>query len=217
MAYSGLIDAGTSILLDVATHGAAVIYTNKIMLDTNFVPTLDYPNYLKQFPLASADSKTYPEWTWKWGQRTLEKTRPDLLTDEVRAKSRLAVAKRQAVSTIMFSLSSIRYQTGTGVAFEESVYLVKKSQAQAFKASGYNEDKALEYPYVSQYADILGISMKQSADDILFAAQLDEETLLRTESLRITYFRKIADATDPDDIPAISQEFITETYSNALG
>lgn len=213
---SGLIDTSSQILLSLTYHPAAAIFLSNNMRDTTYVPFVTYPNYRSGAFLTSIKPTEYPQWTWNWKKRAFSPTRDDVITDDIRHRSALAIAKQDVISQIQFSLSAIRNKIGTGVSFQETVYLDKKLQATAFKKEGYPEEKLLEYPYVVQYSDFAGIPLRQAADDMLFAAKLDDELLMKTEVLRLIYSHKIADAKDAAELPSILEDFFSQVSDNAL-
>jgi hypothetical protein len=116
----------------------------------------------------------------------------------------------------MGSLSSTRMDMLTGVNFQDYVYIEKTAQARAFKASGYDEDRIFEFPYVLQYADFVGISLQQATDDILLKRSFDEEILVKTELIRLKYFNKVKQAQDITTFPDIYAQFMKDTYRSAL-
>ena len=220
--YNALIDQSTKILLVVSARTSALTYVHKCTPDTVYAPSVNYPNYIKTslfrrqpFFLADLSPEDYPLWTWDREQRVFAETQQDLLTDVIRAKSKLAVSKFIAITRMLTSLNRARDKLRTGLQFQESIYLTKKTQAQAFKDSRYDENVIMEYPYVLQYADFANISLKEAADDILFKAKLDDQYLANTELLRLRYFNKVRDATEPEQLSAILEEFQRDSYVNA--
>ena len=214
--YSALIESGSRVLLALDLFPSPLLYLSKSIRDTWFVANANYPNYQASFPLAFVDPAEYPGWTWDPHERLFIKTPQDLLTDVARKRSRLAVAKADYLGKMMQNLSMRRSIVGTGVAFQETVYLIKRQQAERFAEGGYREESAHRYPFVAQYATAAHIPLKQAADDILFAARMDDEMLLGTESLRIIYFRRIVETDDDAALPGIYDEFVREMYGDGL-
>lgn len=213
--YSALVDSSTNVVLAVSSHVSAIVFLNEFMPDTGHATRVHYPNYPDSLFIASCSPEECPEWTWDRITRTFKTTRPSLINESLRTRARLANAKLNAVSKVITSLSEARYKVRTGIEFQETVYLTKKWQAQRFKDLGYNENSIMEYPYVLQYADFAGITLKQAADDILFKASLDDQHLANTELLRLRYFNKIRDATKPEQLPPIMEEFKRDCFINA--
>jgi hypothetical protein len=172
--------------------------------------SVQQPNYAHEFPLADAPFQTWPEWSWVPYKRQFEPTAPELVTDELRAKSALCVKKCFALWEMITSISTARALLFTGVLLQESVHLTKKAQAQAFRDAGYPQGR-LHYPYVLQYADAVGTTMRQAADEILLKAQLDDEVLARTEAIRLKYFDLVKTA-QLDTIAAIVKDFRVEMH-----
>lgn len=100
--------------------------------------------------------------------------------------------------------------------FQPTTYVLKRMQAEKFKSSGYDETIEPEVPFVAQYADFADLSMKQAADDIIFKAKLDQDMLLRTEGIRLKYFRLLRDSATPQEVMKVVEDFRRENYFNSL-
>lgn len=215
--YSALLDSPSNVVLAISKSVSAIGFLNECTPDTSVAFSINFPNYTKSFfhrAIFSAIMKLgdYSRWTWDRKTRTFSKTRKGVLNDHIIAKSRLAESKCHTINKIINNLNSARFNVGTGVQFQETVYLTKKMQAAVFKNSGYDEDLIIEYPYVLQYADYANLSLRQATEDILLKAKLDDELLAKTELLRLKYFNKIKKATAPDQLPVIYEEFICDCY-----
>jgi hypothetical protein len=214
--YSALINSSNRILLALSTNVAVIVFLNEATMDTTHVPGVNYYRPEDPFRLAREPTRTYPEWTWSVGERRFVRTRAELLTKEVRDRSRLAVEKGRTTENIMRGISIARYPFSTGVLFQESVYVTKKAQAEECKRSGYPEDEIMQYPYVLQYADFAGLTLRQAADDILFKAKLDDELLAKTELLRLKYFNAVKRADRVEELEELYEAFMRESFKNAL-
>jgi len=217
--YSILVDYETNAVLTVGVSTSALVFLKECMPDTYYSASVNLPNYkglfFGGFFLASVAPAEYPKWTWDRKKRVFRKTNPEVLTEALMARSRLASAKHKVISSIMNNISFARYPVATGIAFQETVYLEKKMQARAFRNSGYNEDMIMEYPYVVQYADFAGLSLRQAADDILLKAKFDDEILAKTELLRLKYFDKVRRAESVEELRKVAKDFIRVCYVNA--
>lgn len=217
--YHVLLDYQTQVVLTVDTSVSAMIFLNECTPDTYCSFSVNFPNYsesfFKTFFLASLSPKDYPLWTWNGKKRLFEKTNPELVDRKLRSRSKLAESKREVIGHIINHLGHARHSLRSGIEFQETVYLVKRMQAQAFKASGYDENRIEDCHYVVQYADFAGISLRQAADDILLKAKFDDEILAKTELLRLRYFNKVKQAQDPEELPAIFEEFTRNCYINS--
>lgn len=219
--YTALIDFATGAVLTVGTNVAPMVFLKECMPDTWVANNVNSPNYLARFfpmPffLSDIDPRDYPKWTWDGNNRLFLKTKKELIDERLLERSRLADEKQKSILNIMRALSTMRQGISTGVSFQEYVYAKKALQAEQFKQSGYNEDSAMEFPYVLQYADFAGISLQQAADDILLKRAFDDELLLKTELIRLAYFKRIRDVQTVEELPALHEDFMKDAYRNAL-
>jgi hypothetical protein len=214
-----LFDRSTGIVLAVSPFIVPIIFLSKNTRDSAYVGSYigdEIGHERLNSPLPRGlTTEEYPEWSWRFRLRRYEKTPPAALTEEIRARSRLAQAKAKVITTMMMRLSAARNSLRS-VDFQETVYAAKRAQAIAFRESGYDERRLAEFPYVAQYAEIAGVSGRQATDDILFAAQLTEEILVRTERVRLTYFRKVAEAKTVEELPELLKGFSRELIANSL-
>ncbi len=216
--WYALLDIGTKAVLTISQRQSAMVFLRECTIDTALSNGVNTPRYThswihkEPFFLARLRPEFYPEWTWDVQSRSFRKTLPELVTPALRARSRLATVKVRTISQMMSQVSMTRQHFQSGVDFQETVYLTKKAQAQQFVQNGYDESDILNIPYVLQYADLKGLSLRQAAEDILFRAKLDDELLARTELLRLTYFEKVKQATNPDDLPRILSAFHTAAF-----
>lgn len=223
--YSAIISSANFCLLAISKSPSAITFLEENIPDTYRVNSANYPNYVARsffkrdpFFIARLDPSRYPEWTWSSKTRLFVEARPDVVTEEIRALSRLAVAKCTTIEKIIRDLTAARYKLRSGVDFQETVYMMKRFEASALQASGSydDDDVAMKYPFVTQYADVAGIPLEQAAADILFKSKLDMEVLLKTEQIRLKYLRQIKEAKTPEELPHIYEAFTRNLYVNAL-
>jgi hypothetical protein len=176
---------------------------------------VNYPHYQRDFFLAKTDPEEYPRWMWQMKDRKFVEAREGALNDEVLRRSRLAVKKINVIRRMLTSLNTARYELHSGLAFQETVYLTKKLEANAFRDIGYDEDRLLEFPYVLQYADFAGLSPRAAADAIILKAKMYDQHLLKTEALRLKHFNKLKDAASPEDAEGVYREFLQDFHLNA--
>jgi|SRR3989344_667917 len=214
--YSVLLDSVTKVVLTVGTNLSAMVFLAECTPDMRYVSSVNKPNYMDSFLglffFESVKSEDYPKWTWDNLTRKFVKTETGVLNDELRARSRLAEKKRAVIERIMINLNIARFKSKTGVYWQEWVYADKKTQAEAFKNSGYDENTLVEYLYVAQYADYAKTSPRQAADDILFKAKLDDHDIANTELLRLRYFNLVKNAVSPEELNMILDRFISDCY-----
>ena len=191
-----------------------VVTLAKAAADTRAAHAVNWPNYGLNFSLE--DMRPWYRWTWGWEKRRFDRTPEPAVTLELKQRAELAGKKCDALREIIYELSIARYPVYRGVLMQEYVYAKKRDQALAFFNAGYPEDQAMFYPYVLQYADLVGMSLREAADEILFKANLDDEYLAKTELLRLKYFRLIKAATKPEEIAPILESFRRDTYHKSM-
>ena len=206
--YSALVDASTAALLALSTNVPIICFLAKATPEAEHIAFVNYPNYMQRFELA-ASPKTFPEWSWnRRHRRFLPMPNP---TDDLRQRSLLALKKAQALFEITLSLNMLRYPVANGLGMQETVYITKKMQAQRYKDAGCPKEP-LAYPYVLQYSEHSGLTMRAAADEILFKAQLDDEVLLKTEGFRLKYFNLLKDIIDVAQLDPLIHDFRRELF-----
>lgn len=205
--YHALLDSTTYAVIALSRDPAVITFLSEWTRDIRRAWSVNYPAYATGFFLIDVPTSEYPEWTWDVKKRVFSPTRKVALTPALREKAALASAKAWVISSIILNINQSRYSMGTGFHLQETVYMTKRLEAQAFRDSGYNEESITEYPYVLHYADFAHIPLKQAADEILFKAKLDGEHLARSERLRMEYLDRVRKTTDPLLLPAIERDF----------
>jgi len=224
MPQNALIDVGTKALLTLHPLITSIIFLEQIMPDTHAIPMANEPNYLRTSwfhrhaasPFNIIRPEDYPTWTWAPAERIFIATRPDVVSESLRARSRLATAKAAAITQVVQDISFLRIQQWNGVMFQDTIYLAKRLQAQACKDAEYDETSATEWPYVAQYAEYIKTSLRVAADEILLKSSFQDEVFSRSENLRIIFFNAIKEAQDPLALPGIAEEARRRCHDNAL-
>lgn len=220
MPYSALVDSNTYQLLTVSRHIAAVVFVSKCTPDSLYISSVDHPNYLKKkyfwghaFPLAQVSSATYPQWRWDMKTRLFERAPEHMSTESIFAKSALAHQKQEAISYIMYNLSASRQRLRTGVEFQETTHMLRYLEALEFKKNGGDQaEDPLRFPFLLQYAAIERVSLSQAADDILFQARTSEDVLLRSEAIRLKYFKAMSEASASEEVLSIFKKFNDDNF-----
>ncbi len=206
-----LIDNATGVTLAHSQRSAPVLFLQGNLRDTRYT----YINPTASSTINSTPPEQYPELTWNRKTKRFTQTHPDVLTEELRALSRLARAKLETIGRMIYDLNIARNELRIGIIFQETVYMTKKLQAHEFMKSGYDESRIMEYPYILHEADMKKTSFREAADAILFKAKLADDILLRTEQLRLEYFNKVKEADDPEMLKTIFKDFHKACYVNA--
>ena len=212
--YYALIDVGTSALLTLHTDSTTINFLEKISADTLSVPYVQSPHYSTNYFFGHRGSRflshmrpgDYPLWTWDKPTRSFIPTRPDVITETLRMRSALATVKGHAFGLISKDISLARMRTWGGVMFQDTVYIIKRIQAQACKDSGYDELRSFEWPFVVMSADESNVDLKTAADEILLKAAMNDEILARTEQIRLHAMNRLKQTRDPNEIPEILKE-----------
>lgn len=211
---SVLIDASTYAVLAAGTNVAAINFLSECTMDTFHFQDAGNPHYSGNLPLTTIDG-SLAHWSWGPVSRKFTHTHKDVLTDSLRDRSRLAMEKMNAVTTMMLYISRSRSVVRNGVEMQEIVYVAKAQQAHDFKSTEYDERQIMDYPYVFQYADFAGFTYKEAADEIILRAKLDQDILVKTELIRMTYFDRLKKISDPKDVQALLDSFYREAFVNA--
>ena len=212
---SALVDTFTHALLALSAYPAVVsVLAKSQSLEAEQWHAVNWPNYQQRFPPAGMVPQAYPSWKWEGGdKRQFVPMRKDLVTAELQGRSQLAVVKSDALGRIVYELSMLRFPVWRGVLMQEAIFIIKKTQAEQYKQAGYPDTADIfNYPYVLQYAEVSDLHPRQAADEILFKAKLDDDVLLRTEFLRLKYFKLICDATKMDEFEPIMRDFRHDAY-----
>ncbi|MDP3758111.1 MAG: hypothetical protein Q8Q86_00170 [Candidatus Daviesbacteria bacterium] len=198
----------------------AISFLAECMPNTQARFSVNFPNYVNSFFgfvtffFEDVDPEDYPKWTWDDLTRKFVKTKAGELSDELKTKSHLAEGKREVIKNIINNLNFVRSNNMTALNLQELIYADKRTQAQAFKDSGYNESVLIKYPYVEQYADFAKITPRLAADDILFKAEMHSQFIANTELLRLCYFNLVKKATTTGELKKILDEFLSDCYYN---
>jgi hypothetical protein len=211
-----LIDSATKVLLAISENPHTIVFASESMLDTIPVHAVENPTYLQGDFLKEMQEGLLPAWTWTRNGRQFIKTPQHVRTGAALQKSLVAMAKVQTIGRVMEHISRIRYRVMRGVDYQDVVHLIKLQQAEAFRATGYDEKRLIEFPYVVHYADLKEITLKQAADDIIIKAKLDADYLMNTESIRMKYFNIIKKEENVDVLSTIVSDFLRECYRNTL-
>lgn len=208
-----LIDAGTGALL-TSTNFTSVLFTlNEFIPGTVYAHDIQYAQKASVRDIVNGDRNRYPEWRWNPGAGEFTPMQPGILTDEIRERSKLAEAKREAIEIIIERVSPMRVTQSSAMHGQDLVHHMKATEASLFKTSGYDERRLVEFPFVRQYADIAGISPRAAADEILFQAQLRTEELVRSEGVRMRFLARVREAQTPADLADFRKDIDAVTFS----
>ena len=207
VAHCVVVDAGNNTLVAIGTQIPAMMLLRESLMDTVSYVGVVAPEILQ---IKESDPQTYPEWSWDFRNRAFSKTNPAIITEGMRERAVLAAKKGEMISRAAYLINRARDKVNPGLFFQETIYATKQKQAQLLKDAGFDETLAGSAPYVVQYADESGMSLRDAAEDILFQAQLFHEHLEKTERVRLALYRKIRRAKTSEELDEIMDRFQRE-------
>lgn len=196
----------TFALLAVHLNGPAIAIVADSITDAQFMPYISDVT-ADGTPVSAIDPAHYLDWCLKPYRYSLARSGGLLPDEALLERSKLAIARINAIHRIIFQINRVRARIQTGLALQETVYLGKKMQAEQFKNTGYDESLLIKFPYVLQYADQASLSARQAADDIIFRASLDDAFLSKTEVLRMKYFDLVKNTVKLEEFPTLLSQF----------
>ncbi len=202
---AAIIDTSNDTLVALGSHVSAMILLSEMMLDTVHLADLPPTPELEQ--IAKVPPSQYPEWTYIHSRRSFSRTHPELISQELRDRSVLAAGKRDAIIIGLRHVNGARVRMSKSLLFQETIFAAKEQQARRLKEAQYDPALVSEVPYVSQYAEIKGVSLKEAADEILLRAQFFHEFLLKTERARLVLFQKIRNASTVEEVTSILNNY----------
>jgi hypothetical protein len=108
-----------------------------------------------------------------------------------------------------------RNQQSSVLLGQESIYISKYLEARYVIDNNVSEDRLLDFPFVSGYAQTRGISLQQSAKEIELQYQIKSGALAESENLRIKYTHIVKNETDIVNLKQIFEDFQDETMKYA--
>lgn len=212
--YTGLIDIDTNAIMTIQPTMAPIVWLKENAPNVDMMPRMQFPNNSEIIQTIQKAGNFY-NYTWNRKNRTITSTEASLITPALIAKSELLHTKAKIVWSMINVINATRHNSRTGLHFQETVYITKRSQAEEFKASGYDERYITNYPYVIYYADLVDITYQEAADDILLKAKLSDQVLAKTEQLRMKYFRLLKQVQVPTQLEPLFDQFKLEAFTNA--
>lgn len=93
-----------------------------------------------------------------------------------------------------------------------TIYTWKYLEAKEILEKNITEDEFLNYPFVKGYADTCGITLQQSAKEIMLNHEIQSTFLAESESLRIKYTNIVRKETNIANLKTIFNNFETEDH-----
>lgn len=195
-----IMDTSNETLVAIGHQKPAVSFVSDAMMDTRCIMDVSFDS---MDAINLSRPRSFPEWTWDVNKCIFKKTNPAIITDDMRERAVLATKKIEAVAHVMRKIGKLRRKVETGFPFQNVIYEQKERQAQLLVDTGFSGQSIARAPYVTQYADICGIPVRQAATEILFQAKLNLEHLKNTERIRLIMLKKIRSARTIEEVDGV--------------
>ena len=99
---------------------------------------------------------------------------------------------------------------------QDYIYISKYMEAKEILQNGITEDLNLKYPYTTGYANIMDMTLQESAKAIAIQHEMLSGYLSESENMRLKYKKIILEETDISKLNSIYENFVTENerYGN---
>jgi hypothetical protein len=104
----------------------------------------------------------------------------------------------------------IRQNNTSGLFYQDLIYKKKYDEAKEILKNNITEDTFMNYPYTSGYAEIMKITLQESAKQIMIQNESENGFLVETENMRIRYTNIIRKETNIENLNLIHQDFLKE-------
>jgi len=145
----------------------------------------------------------------------MQKSMEELSADRV-YKFLLTEHRCQYLDDMHSFINNKRICLNKDLAFQASIYQEKYNQAKEVISLNINEDKELDYPYVSTYANLMKCSLVDAASDIIFQYKSNMYKNCDLERIRLEYSDYIMTENDIDNFKVIMNDFTKETQIYAV-
>jgi hypothetical protein len=94
---------------------------------------------------------------------------------------------------------------------QDYVYISKYMEAKEILQNNITEDVNLKYPYATGYANVMNMSLQESASAIALQHEMISGYLAESENIRLKYKKIILEETDISKLKPIYDNFVTES------
>lgn len=206
--YSVLIDSDTRAVLAVGEHYNLLYFLSEWMLDTDVIATPSKNIFNSRFYNKLSKSEEPYLFRWEYGSKKIILNTN--LTEEVKNKSTIARAKYRILQEVSQYVFDMRLAAFKGLFLQDYIYSLKREEANKFVSDGYPENEFYKYPFVNQYAKFAGVSLKESAESILFKVTSSSAILSKSELFRMKYFKRIKEASSVEQLESIKKDMFSE-------
>ncbi len=205
--HFGLTDNNTGALLILSTDFQAINTLREFFPDTSFLILPSQTPAHQKFHESLHPGKFH---LLRWNAPASTFVLNANSSVEIENISQLVCKKYEILIEMTKRINILRQRMRKNLSLQDIIYMQKAWEAQDFKRQGYPEAEALQYPYVLQYADMLGISLKEATDQIILKSRIEHDMLAKTESLRIRYFTGLKKAKSREEIDAVYNDFLLD-------
>lgn len=95
-----------------------------------------------------------------------------------------------------------------GMINQNFIYFSKYSEAKEILENNIEVDSELKYPYTTGYANLTGLTLRQSADSIILQHEIKSGFLAESESVRLKYKNLVVNEKDIANLKNIYKDFL---------
>lgn len=163
----------------------------------------EYPNFQfdsdKPWLLRMNTNKT--QWEVRYDFDNIEELHESIITFH----------KANAIDQILLRIQMNRtLYMGDVDACQGRIYQAKANQARKIIDEKIESDDFMQYPFVSGYARVEGLSLQDAAKNIIIKAELNDAGLAETESLRLRSQKAVLNATTMKELHETYERFLVE-------
>lgn len=131
----------------------------------------------------------------------------DIMTVEEIYNSYLIWVKAVLLNDILAIIETLRIEDISTLSYQQLIYAEKYKQAKQVLHSSVTEDLDNEYYYVSDWAEINGYTLIESAKDIVLNYECIQHRLAKTEYVRNMFIKIVREEKDLANMPKILKDF----------
>jgi len=210
--YHAVFDISTYRIVSVSRNISSVKKINDSILNTglflflnNYSLPADFNNLA---PYCSQVNDPY-------GQSSISSSTTVLNDDDLEYYA-LITEKGFALEYLLNTIANHRRRQYSSTILQYEVYAMKHQEAQRVLSTGATELDELNYPFVTDYAQLENLSLVESAKEISFQHNLFYTKMSTIESMRLRYSKQIIECDNITQIPAIVADFLNRSRLYAI-
>jgi hypothetical protein len=179
-----------------------------------------FVSYLFTSPLAELSNWDIPRnecWKFKLNTGRM-KWEENLLIYSKKELYNLVLTNEKSVilDNIHSRIDYLRSRSVKSLVGQEYVHISKYLESKEILQNNITEDLYLKYPYTTGYANVMGMTLLESAKAIALQHEIISGYLAESENLRLKYKKIILEENDISELKSIYENFFTEAerYGN---